>query len=315
MLIVSFSKPGSKRASSGLLIGDVIVDLNSAYKMILINRGVSDVEAKRRSYKVMPQNIMSLISKGLDVTSFLYEVYDNLKSFIGVDGVTYKLSDVKLHAPVPNPGKLIGIGLNYRRHVEEIGGKIPKEPIVFTKAVTSIIGPYDDIILPKISNQVDFEGELAIVIGGKCKYVPRSEALNYVLGYMVANDVTARDLEFMDSIHQFFRSKSLDTFCPMGPGILLRDFVNDWRKFRIKTILNGVVMQDSYVDDMIFGVEDLVSKLSLDMTLMPGDVILTGTPGGVGFRRNPPIFLKHGDIVEVRIEGLGHIRNYVKQAF
>lgn len=312
MLIVSFSTHNLKKASSGLLIDDIVIDLNSAYQKLLLDKGFSTIEVKRRSYKIMPRNTMSLINKGLSVVPLLYEIRDYLKNFIGVKDVTYKLSEVKLHAPVPRPGKLMCIGLNYRRHVEETGSKIPKAPIVFTKAVTSIIGPYDDIILPKISNQVDFEGELVIVIGRKCKYVSRSEALNYVLGYMIANDVTARDIEFMNSIHQFFRSKSLDTFCPIGPGILLSDFVHDWRKFRIKTILNGVVMQDSYVDDMIFGIEDLVSHLSQDMTLMPGDVILTGTPSGVGFRRNPPVFLKSGDIVEVNIEGIGFIKNYVK---
>lgn len=312
MLLVSFSKIGEGKISSGLLVNDIVVDLNSAYQYLLVNKGFSTSEARRRSYKIVPRNTMSLISRGILIVPLLIEIRDNVSQFIGVKDIVYKLNEVKLHAPIPKPGKLMCIALNYKKHVEETGAIIPKEPIVFTKAITSIIGPYDDIILPKISNQVDFEGELVIVIGSKCKYVEHREALNCVLGYTIANDVTARDIEFMGSIHQFFRSKSLDTFCPMGPGILLKEYVDDWRKFRIKTFLNGIIMQDSYVDDMIFGIEDLVSRLSQDMTLMPGDVILTGTPSGVGFRRKPPIFLKNGDIIEVSINGIGSIRNNVK---
>jgi acylpyruvate hydrolase len=313
MLLTYFTPLNRRKPSSGILVNDVIIDLNSAYQRILMDEGLSYDVAKRRSYKVMPRNIMTLISRGPIIIPLLRKIVEDLNRFIGVEGVSYKLSEVRFYAPVPKPGKLIGIGLNYRSHVEETGGKIPSEPIVFSKAITSIIGPYDDIILPKISNQVDFEGELAVVIGAKCKYVSKGEALNYVLGFMVANDVTARDLEFAGGSLHFFRSKSLDTFCPMGPGILLKDYVDDWRKFRIKTILNGTLMQNSLVDDMIFGVEYLISHLSQDMTLMPGDVILTGTPSGVGFRRNPPVFLRDGDVVEVCIDGIGRIINKVRK--
>ncbi|MCS7369195.1 MAG: fumarylacetoacetate hydrolase family protein [archaeon GBS-70-058] len=313
MLLIHFTPLNRRKLSSGILVDDVIIDLNSAYQKILMDEGLSYDVAKRRSYKVIPRNIMALINRGPLIAPLLRKIIEDVDRFIGVEGVSYKLSEVRFHAPVPRPGKLIGIGLNYRSHVEETGSKIPSVPIVFTKATTSIIGPYDDIILPKVSDQVDFEGELAVVIGVKCKYVSKNEALNYVLGYMVANDVTARDLEFAGGSLHFFRSKSLDTFCPMGPGILLREYVDDWRKFRIKTLLNGILMQNSLVDDMIFGIEDLVSHLSQDMTLMPGDVILTGTPSGVGFRRNPPVFLRDGDVVEVHIEGIGSIINKVRK--
>ncbi|MEM2136971.1 MAG: fumarylacetoacetate hydrolase family protein [Candidatus Methanomethylicia archaeon] len=311
-MIVSFSTSKSMRPSPGIICDNMVIDINKAYQRLLMDKGFNDDQARSKAYKVVPRNVLSLIYKGSIMISILNEIYDNKERFIGSEDITYKLSEVKLHAPIGNPGKLIGIGLNYKSHVEETGGRIPKEPIAFNKAVTSIIGPYDNILLPKISNQVDFEGELAIVISRKCKYVDRGEALNHVFGYMIANDVTARDLEFRDSSLLFFRSKSLDTFCPLGPGIVLREYIDDWRKLRIKTILNGVVMQDEYTSDMIFGIEELISFLSQDMTLMPGDIILTGTPSGVGFRRSPPIFLKSGDVVEVIIDGIGSIRNSVK---
>jgi 2-keto-4-pentenoate hydratase/2-oxohepta-3-ene-1,7-dioic acid hydratase in catechol pathway len=211
------------------------------------------------------------------------------------------LSEVRLLSPVLPRSKVIGIGRNYAAHAAELGGDVPDEPLMFMKPNTSVIGPGDPIFYPRQSNEVHFEGELAVVIGRICRDVPAERVGDVVWGYTVANDVTARDLQRSDV--QFTRAKGFDSFCPLGPWVETELDVSD---LRVQTFLNGDVMQDGRTKDMIFDVPTLVAHVSSVMTLLPGDVILTGTPEGVG-----P--MQVGDEVEVSISGIGNLTNQVKQ--
>jgi 2-keto-4-pentenoate hydratase/2-oxohepta-3-ene-1,7-dioic acid hydratase in catechol pathway len=213
---------------------------------------------------------------------------------------------------VPRPGKIICIGLNYRDHAAESKMPIPEKPVVFSKFSTAVIAPGEPVVLPSTSQQVDYEAELAVVIGRRAKHVEADRAYDYVLGYTAFNDVTARDFQFADK--QWQRGKSCDTFAPMGQTIVTTDTIPDPHKLSIKLVLNGQTMQDSNTDQLIFGVPALIEFLSESITLEPGDVIATGTPPGVGFARNPPVFLKPGDQMEVLIEGMGGLGNPVVSA-
>jgi 2-keto-4-pentenoate hydratase/2-oxohepta-3-ene-1,7-dioic acid hydratase in catechol pathway len=223
------------------------------------------------------------------------------------------LSSVKLRAPVPRPGKIVAVGLNYRDHSIEAGAKeLPKTPIIFAKFPTSISGPGDSIVLPHGDSQVDYEAELAVVIGKKTKAISAAEALQNVAGYMPLNDVSARTWQFADK--QWVRGKSCDTFCPTGPYLTTRDEISDPQSLSISARVNGTTLQNSNTSRMIFGVAALIEFISASITLEPGDIIATGTPEGVGVFRTPPIFLKPGDIVEIEIEKLGLLRNPVVAA-
>jgi len=213
-------------------------------------------------------------------------------------------------APVPRPGKLICIGLNYRDHAAESNMAIPERPVVFSKFATAVIAPGEAVVLPDTSKQVDYEAELAVVIGRRAKSVSANRALEYVLVYTAFNDISARDFQFADG--QWQRGKSCDTFAPMGPTIVTADVIPNPHKLSIKLRLNGRTMQDSNTDNLIFGIPQLISFLSETITLEPGDVIATGTPSGVGFARKPPVFLKDGDQMEVEIEGLGILNSPVE---
>jgi 2-keto-4-pentenoate hydratase/2-oxohepta-3-ene-1,7-dioic acid hydratase in catechol pathway len=224
-------------------------------------------------------------------------------------GAVLPLGDLVLGPPVPRPGKLICVGLNYKDHAAESNMAVPKSPVTFSKYVTSVVGPGTPIRLPAVSAQVDYEAELAVVIGRRAKHVSVEAAWDHVLGYTNLNDVSARDLQFADG--QWQRGKSCDTFAPMGPAIVTRDAAGDPHKLRIQLRLNGTTLQDSSTEQLIFGIDHVVSFLSQTVTLEPGDVIATGTPPGVGFARKPPVFLKPGDVVEVEVEGLGVLLNPV----
>ena len=217
--------------------------------------------------------------------------------------------DAYWFAPVPRPGKLICIGLNYRDHAKESNMALPEKPVVFSKFSSSVIAPGEPVVIPRASQQIDYEAELAVVIGRRAKHVSPDRAYDYVLGYTAFNDVTARDFQFGDG--QWQRGKSCDTFAPMGQAIVTADVITDPHKLAIKLKLNGAIMQDSNTDQLIFGVPRLIEFVSQTITLEPGDVIATGTPAGVGFARKPPVFLKPGDEMEVLIEGLGGLGNPV----
>jgi 2-keto-4-pentenoate hydratase/2-oxohepta-3-ene-1,7-dioic acid hydratase in catechol pathway len=223
------------------------------------------------------------------------------------------LSDVRLLPPVPRPGKIVAIGLNYRDHSIESGATAPpKSPIIFAKFTTSIAGPEDAIVIPVGNPNVDYEAELAVVVGRRGKAIPAAHAFEYVAGYMPLNDVSARVWQFADK--QWVRGKSCDTFCPTGPYLTTSDEIPDPHTLAIRARVNGVTMQDSHTSKMIFGVPELIEFTSASITLEPGDIIATGTPEGVGAFRQPPVFLKPGDVVEVEIDRLGVLRNQVVAA-
>lgn len=219
---------------------------------------------------------------------------------------------LKVLAPVAPPN-LLCIGLNYRFHAEESNVQLPDRPILFLKATSSVQNPGDPIVLPRHadSEEVDYECELAVVIGKECKNVSRENALDYVLGYTCANDVSARDWQIKWGGGQWCRGKTFDTFAPLGPCLVLKDEIPDPAALKIRTILNGQIMQDWRCDDLIFDVPAIIAFLSSSTTLLPGTVILTGTPHGVGFARKPPVFLKPGDIVTIEIDGIGALTNPV----
>lgn len=222
------------------------------------------------------------------------------------------LSTASLDCPVASR-KIVAVGLNYRDHAIEAGLAIPTAPLCFAKFTSSLSGPFDPIQLPTEASKVDFEGELGVIIGRKAHRVPEGDAMNYVAGYVVFNDVSERKWQFEDG--QWTRGKSCDTFAPNGPFLVTADEVPDPGVLRITTRVNGQVMQDSNTNQLIFSVPKLVSYFSQSFTLEPGDLIATGTPSGVGFSRKPPLFLKDGDIVEVEIERVGRISNRVQRGY
>jgi len=251
----------------------------------------------------------------LDVSRFIQD-YD--EAFFGTGGIE-KLkvwleknkdhcpkvpNTVRLGAPMARPSKIICVGLNYAKHAEESGMEPPKEPVLFFKASSAIVGPYDDIRLPKGSTKTDWEVELAIVVGKKASYVSESEALTHVAGYVLHNDVSERAFQIERS-GQWAKGKSCDTFAPLGPYIATADEIKDPNNLRLWLKLNGKRVQDSSTSDFIFNIQQVISYISQFMTLLPGDIISTGTPSGVGLGFDPPTYLTPGDEVELGVEGLG----------
>jgi acylpyruvate hydrolase len=218
-------------------------------------------------------------------------------------------TSIELGPPIPDPDKIICIGVNYADHANEAGLARTEVPLFFAKFRNSLTGPTSPIFLPRASKQIDYEGELAVIIGTRCKEVSEQEALQYVAGYSIMNDVSARDLQMQTS--QYMAGKALDTFAPMGPGMVLASDIPNPQTLLLTTRVNGQVVQHASTARMIFSVASIISFLSSLMTLEPGDIIATGTPSGVGFMRTPPLFLQHGDVVEVEIEGIGQLRNPV----
>jgi 2-keto-4-pentenoate hydratase/2-oxohepta-3-ene-1,7-dioic acid hydratase in catechol pathway len=223
----------------------------------------------------------------------------------------FKLTDVKIEAPLI-PGKIIAIGRNYLEHAKETGSPTPSEPLIFAKFPSAIIATGEPITWSTaITSEVDWEGELGVVIGKTARSVDETAALDYVYGYTIGNDVSARDLQLKRDT-QWTRGKSLDTFCPLGPVIVTRDEIADPQALTITTTVNGDVMQQDSTANMIFGVRQLISYCSRMFTLEPGDLIMTGTPSGVGLGRSPQVFLKDGDVVKIAIDGIGEIENPCK---
>jgi 2-keto-4-pentenoate hydratase/2-oxohepta-3-ene-1,7-dioic acid hydratase in catechol pathway len=253
----------------------------------------------------LPQTVRGILAAGPDV---LKSAENAAKSRFAVH---HPAATIRLHAPVPDPSKIVCIGLNYRDHAIEGGKAIPTEPVVFAKFPNTLIGHGSPIVLPKISQKVDYEAELVVVMGRKAKHVDAAEAMNYVAGFTIGHDVSARDWQFRGEERQWTIGKTFDTFAPMGPHLVTLDEVPNPQNLPVRLRLNGQVMQNSNTKEFIFPVPVLIAHLSKIMTLEPGDLIFTGTPPGVGSARKPPVWLKDGDEVEVEIEGLGVLRNSV----
>jgi 2-keto-4-pentenoate hydratase/2-oxohepta-3-ene-1,7-dioic acid hydratase in catechol pathway len=214
--------------------------------------------------------------------------------------------------PIERPGKIVCVGLNYRDHAEEQGAELPERPLLFAKFPTALIGSGEPIVIPALVTEPDYEAELAVLIGQTVKSASKENALEAVRGYLCANDVTARDLQYGD--RQWTRGKSIDTFCPIGPQLVPAAEVPDPHALRIRATVSGEVLQDSTTANLIFGVDELIAFASQAITLQPGDLILTGTPAGVGYFREPKRLLQDGDVVTVEIEGLGELTNPVRRA-
>lgn len=284
MKLVTFSYDGTTRLGALVYRVDreVVIDLHKADSQI-------------------PNDMIAFLEMGEGALKLAH------KAIPTADGI--ELSEVRLKAPIARPGKIMCIGLNYSDHAQETGAAIPEYPMVFAKYANTVVGMGDPIVLPKVTQRVDYEAELAFVIGKRARGVPVTKALNYVAGYMPANDVSARDYQRRTS--QFTMGKTFDTFAPMGPALVTADEVPNPNSLDIQLTINGEVMQNSNTHNMIFGVAKLVEALSEVMTLDPGDVVLTGTPPGVGDARKPPRYLKEGDVVEITIEKLGTLSNPV----
>jgi 2-keto-4-pentenoate hydratase/2-oxohepta-3-ene-1,7-dioic acid hydratase in catechol pathway len=222
------------------------------------------------------------------------------------------VSELELGPPIPDPDKIICLGLNYGDHAREAGATPPEVPVLFAKFRNCLVGPTEPIVLPEASKAVDYEGELAVVIGTRCKNVPEEDALRHVAGGMALNDVSARDLQ--NQTGQWLSGKAIDTFAPCGPALVTVDELGDLQDLGISTELNGQLVQESNTREMIFSVTYAVAYLSRLMTLAPGDIIATGTPAGIGSTREPPLLLADGDVVSVTVDGVGSLRNPVKAA-
>lgn len=219
--------------------------------------------------------------------------------------------EARLGPPIAGPGKIVCIGLNYRAHARESGMAEPEEPVVFFKSTTAICGPNDDVVVPRGGDKTDWEVELAVVIGRRASYVEKQDAMDYVAGYMLHNDYSERAFQ-LERGGQWVKGKSCDTFAPLGPSFVTADEIDDPHALSLWLDLNGKRLQDSTTADMIFDIPTLISYLSQFMTLMPGDIISTGTPSGVGLGLKPPVYLKPGDVVELGIDGLGSSRQIAR---
>jgi 2-keto-4-pentenoate hydratase/2-oxohepta-3-ene-1,7-dioic acid hydratase in catechol pathway len=260
-----------------------------------------DLNAADSSLPTSVKGLLALGQAGLD----------RAKAALPNGSVSYDKATVTLLAPVPDATKIVCLGLNYRDHAEESGMPIPEEPILFSKYPTSLIGPGATIELPSVSTQVDYEAELFYVIGKRGRDIPKSEAMSYIAGYTVGHDVSARDWQLNKPGKQWMGGKTFDTFAPIGPELVTLDELDDPNSLGIRLRLNGVTMQDSSTNQLIFKADETIAYISQIFTLEPGDLIFTGTPPGVGMARKPPVFLKAGDVVEVEIDGLGTLSNPV----
>lgn len=295
MKIVSFERGGAIHTGA-LLDGDLVLDFDHAGAGLPTSEG--------------PLEWANMDGACHQAARRLVEAAGDALEQLRESGAVLPAGDVTLAAPIPRPGKVICIGLNYRDHAEESGLEVPSSPLVFSKFPSCVVGPDAEVVLPKGSVQVDYEAEFGVVIGRAAHHVSKENAMDYVLGYCNVNDLSARDFQFADG--QWQRGKSCDTFCPSGPFIATADEIADPENLRIQFRLNGETLQDSTTNQLIFGVAELIEHLSGFIALEPGDLISTGTPPGVGFARTPPVFIQSGDKMEVEVEGLGVLSSPVR---
>jgi acylpyruvate hydrolase len=311
-----------KQPRVGVVEGERVVDVRAAMELIS-RRRVSRTLASRPAFKAAvrslagtgfaPRSLTEVLARGPEWQKSLAVITRSLAGALDPErapkGLFTPLASARLRAPIARPSKITCVGLNYADHAHEQGIEPPEKPIFFLKSVNTISGPGDPIVLPPNSDKIDYEAEFAVVIGKGGKNIPEEKAYEHVAGYMIMNDVTARDMQQGDK--QWFRGKSCDTFGPTGPWILTRDEVPDPHHLKISLTLNGQTMQDSNTSNLVFKVPFLISYLSRSLTWEVGDLISTGTPPGVGVFRKPPVFLKAGDSVSVTVERLGTLTNPV----
>jgi 2-keto-4-pentenoate hydratase/2-oxohepta-3-ene-1,7-dioic acid hydratase in catechol pathway len=298
MKLAQFKPKNAKQPRVGVLLGDVVCD-------------VAELARAQRSGGATVADWLLEANSMLDVVNRGAEGVEQLNALLTLQtGSRSGFSEADIEfLPAARPGKILAIGRNYADHAIEGGGEPPKAPLIFAKLSNALSAHNAPIVLPTISETIDWEAELAIVIGRRAKAVNEADALEYVFGYTLMNDVTARDLQRTDG--QWTRGKGLDTFAPLGPFITTRDEIAEVQNLKIEGLYNGEVTQTSNTSKMIFSIAYLISYISQGITLEPGDVIATGTPEGVGYFRDPPVLLKPGDVCEVRVEKLGTLRNSV----
>ena len=294
----------------GVVIEEKVINLNKAYQLYLKQQG--SVRYQEIADTLLPSNMVQFLEGGDASLEAANQAINFVRENVnGNKEVSSNLSEIILRAPVTKPGKILCVGHNYREHILEMKREIPEFPVIFAKFANAVNGPADEIPLPAITNQLDYEAEFAFVIGKQAKNVTKENALDYVAGYTIVNDVTARDLQRRTL--QWFQGKNLDGSAPMGPWIVTKDEITNPGGLEISLKVNGEIRQKSNTENLVFDVPFLVEFLSHIMTLEPGDVVCTGTPGGVGFAREPQVFLQDGDVITVEIEKIGAIENQVRE--
>jgi len=316
MRLLTFEVAGRERL--GLEWGGRVVDLQNAVALqALIQYGAASATEAADAF---PATMIGFLQGGDAARARALEALETLgglpdpvlANLTGNSAVLYREDQIRRRAPVPRPGKIICVGLNYRDHAAESNMPIPQEPVLFPKYSNTVIGPDDPIVLPPDSTEPDYEAELVFVIGRRADTVPAAQALAHVAGYTCGHDVSARDYQIKRGGGQWMAGKTWNTFAPMGPVLVTADELTDPHNLPIRCVLNGEVMQNSNTSQFIFTIPQIVEYLSRMITLEPGDVVFTGTPPGVGFARKPPVYLKDGDIAEIQIDGIGTLRNPVR---
>lgn len=310
MKLVTFSSNGYTRIGA-VTANKEVVDLNYAYQALLESQGKLRGEFIAEAF--VPANMEGFLQGGNESLSIAKEVTEfalnNREAF--KHKLVHGFDEVKIEAPVQNPGKIICVGHNYREHIAEMGRELPKFPVVFAKFANTVIGPEDDIPFFPISEQLDYEAEFAFVIGKRARNVSQENAINYVAGYTIANDVTYRDIQRRTL--EWLQGKTVEGSAPMGPWLVTSDEVTDPSGLGVRLTVNGEERQKTNTENFVFDVKYLVEFLSNLMTLEPGDIVLTGTPGGVGVAREPQAFLKDGDVVRIEIDKIGVLENKVSK--
>jgi 2-keto-4-pentenoate hydratase/2-oxohepta-3-ene-1,7-dioic acid hydratase in catechol pathway len=318
MRLLTFEAAGRSRL--GAEWRGLVADLQNVAALVeLVRYGVT---AAQDAAERFPSDMLAYLQGGAaaraiaqEALSFLDGLPDDVLGHLGGNSsLLYHEHQIRRLAPVPRPGKIICLGLNYRDHAAESGMAVPTEPVLFCKYGNTVIGPGEPIVLPPDSEEVDYEAELVFVIGKSGRNIPETGAMSYVAGYTCGHDVSARDYQLRRGGGQWMVGKTWDTFAPMGPVLVTADENLDPHDLPIRCVLNGETLQNGNTNQFVFNVPQTIAYLSRIMTLEPGDAIFTGTPPGVGFARKPPIFLKAGDVAEIQIDGIGTLRNPVTAA-
>lgn len=307
MKLVTFTQNGFTRI--GAVEGEQVIDLNAAFKAKLETEG--KIRAEKIAEAYIPADMEGFLQGGKESLALAKEAVQYALNHESAVQLVFGKADVKIGAPVTNPGKMICVGHNYREHILEMGRELPTHPVVFAKFANTIVGPEDDIPFYPISEQLDYEAEFAFVVGKRAKNVSQEDALDFVAGYTIVNDVTYRDIQRRTI--EWLQGKAVDGSAPMGPWLVTSDELTDPSGLEISLSVNGEERQRSNTSNLVFTVQRLVEFLSELMTLEPGDVILTGTPGGVGVAREPQAFLKDGDVVRIEVDKVGVLENKVKR--
>ena len=309
MRLVSYRS--NREVRIGSVVDQQVIDLNLAYELMLESQG--KLRAKQIAEAFLPANMVEFLQGGEESHAIAKEVTQFALDYLKNSNtkVIHSLEEVKMDAPVLNPGKIICVGHNYREHILEMGREIPEIPVIFAKYANTVIGPQDDIPFFPISEQLDYEAEFAFVIGKPARNVKQDDALEYVAGYTIVNDVTYRDIQRRTI--QWLQGKTVEGSAPMGPWLVTKEDIPDPSGLEIVLTVNGEERQHANTSSLVFTVQYLVEFLSNLTTLEPGDVILTGTAGGVGVAMNPPTFLQDGDVVRIEIDQIGVLENRVKK--